>query len=115
MSGFLKDKFIRIRCRKAYHGAHNHVLIGRVVEETASYLAVYGKTFHFSRLFDGLKNQVLTGAVTTRIVPWSNIEIAHLQSGSVDFEADFGFDEQGNLVLHDAANTVIAERRDNLE
>ena len=53
MTGYLKGKTIRLRCKKDYPGAHTHIIIGRVVEENESYIAVQGRSFHFARIVDG--------------------------------------------------------------
>ena len=44
MSDYLKDKNIRLRCKKQYPGAHTHIIIGRVEEENARYIAVKGRS-----------------------------------------------------------------------
>ncbi|MCI6288242.1 MAG: hypothetical protein MR727_05830 [Lentisphaeria bacterium] len=115
MSDYLKDKNIRLRCKKQYPGAHTHIIIGRVEEENARYIAVKGRTFHFGRIVDGMRSQVHAGKTMIRIIPWDNIEIIHWLSGKTDWEADFRFDQSGNLVLCDKAETIIAERRDGME
>ena len=115
MSEYLAGKVIRLRCKKEYPGAHTHIIIGRVEEENGRYLAVKGKTFHFSRIVDGMRNQVRTGIPMIRVIPWGNIEIIHWLGEKTDWNADFEFDANGNLVLCDKAKTIIAERRDGME
>lgn len=115
MNEYLNGKNIRLRCKKAYPGAHTHILIGRVKAETARYLAVEGRTFHFSRIVDGMRSQVHAGINMIRIIPWENIEIIHWLGEKTDWNADFRFDAIGNLVLDDPAQTVIAEKRDGME
>ncbi|MBQ8753900.1 MAG: hypothetical protein IJZ19_02605 [Lentisphaeria bacterium] len=115
MSDFLKNKNIRLRCKKSYPGAHTHIIIGQVVEESDRYVVIKGRTFHFSRIVDGMRNQVHAGETTVRIIPWENVEIIHWLTYEVDCNTDFGFDKNGNLILKDSKSTVIAERRDGLE
>lgn len=115
MSDFLKGKYIRLRCKKSYSGAHTHIMIGRALEETDRYVVVKGRTFHFRRIIDGALDQVQAGEVTIRIVPWENVEVVHWIDDSVDYYADFTFDAAGNLVLSDDDCTIIAERREGLE
>jgi hypothetical protein len=115
MSDFLMHKNIRLRCKKAYAGAHTHILIGQVVDVTQQYIAVRGWSFHFLRLVEGLKNQIHAGDISTRIIPWENIEIIHKLSEAVNYHTNFTFNSAGHLVLQDAESTVIAERRDGLE
>lgn len=115
MSDYLKGKNIRLRCKKTYPGAHIHIIIGRVEEENQKYIAVKGRTFHFSRLVSGMRNQVHAGITMVRAIPWDNIEIIHWLGEKTDWETDFGFDKHGNLVLQDKPKTIIAEQRDGLE
>lgn len=112
MSDYLQGKNIRLRCRKAYQSAHTHIIIGRVMEENSKYLAVKGRAFHFGRLIEGMRSQVHAGATMIRAVPWENIEVIHWLGEKTDWETDFDFDRNGNLVLKDHARTVIAECRD---
>ena len=70
MNEFLKSKNIRLRCKKSYPGAHTHIIIGYVLEESERYVVVKGRTFHFTRIVDGMRNQVHTGIETIRIIPW---------------------------------------------
>lgn len=114
MQEYLKSKMVKLRCKKSYQGAHTHIVIGRVLEENQNYIAIMGKTFHFGRIVDGMKNQIFSGAITERIVPWNNVEIIHPLSDESDFTASIKFDTNGNLVLCDKAHTLIAEKRDEL-
>ncbi len=115
MSDYLQGKNVRLRCRKSYPGAHTHIIIGKVEEENSRYIAVKGRAFHFSRLVDGMRNQVHTGIAMVRIIPWENVEVIHWLGAKVDWNADFDFDKNGNLVLLDKGKTVIAEKRDGME
>ena len=112
MTGYLKGKTIRLRCKKDYPGAHTHILIGRVVEENESYIAVQGRSFHFARIVDGRKSQINIGQETVRVVPWANVELIHWLTELTDWNAELGFDAKGSLILQDPARTMIAERRD---
>ncbi len=115
MSEYLKGKIIRLRCRKSYPGAHTHVIIGKVEEENGHYIAVKGRTFHFSRIVDGMRSQVHAGISMVRIIPWDNVEIIHWLSEKTEWKADFEFDKGGNLVLKDSVHTLIAEKSEGIE
>lgn len=108
MAKYLLGKVIRIRCKKAYPDAHNHIIMGKVVEETNRYLVVKGRSFHFKRIVDCIKSQVKAGDAMTRILPWDNIEIIHPLDEKADCSVDFDFDPKGNLVLKDKGRTRIA-------
>ena len=114
MTNYLKGKTIRLRCKKDYPGAHTHIIIGRVVEENESYIAVQGRSFHFARIVDGMKNQINVGQETVRVVPWGNVELIHWLTERTDWNAEYGFDVKGSLILQDTVRTMIAERRDGL-
>ena len=112
MTNYLKGKTIRLRCKKDYPGAHTHILIGRVVEENESYIAVQGRSFHFARIVDGMRSQISVGQETVRVIPWGNVELIHWLTDRTDWNAEIGFDAKGSLILQDPARTMIAERRD---
>ncbi|MFA6816494.1 MAG: hypothetical protein WCS73_09395 [Lentisphaeria bacterium] len=114
MKDYLLGKNIRLRCKKSYPGAHTHVIIGRVEEENERYISIKGRTFHFSRIIDGMRNQVNAGMTTVRVIPWANIEIIHWLSEKTDWDSDFSFDARGNLFLKDGCSTIIAEKSDGL-
>lgn len=114
MQEYLKSKMVKLRCKKSYQGAHTHIVIGRVLEENQNYIAIMGKTFHFGRIVDGMKNQIFSGAITERIVPWNNVEIIHPLSNLMEAVKSLSSDTNGNLVLCDNAHTLIAEKRDEL-
>lgn len=115
MKKFLIEKNVRVRCKKTYAEAHTHVLIGKVIEETENYVAVKGRTFHFRRITSQMRSQIYSGETMIRVIPWDNIEIIHWISEKADWEADIGFDANGNLILKDKAHTVISMRQDDPE
>ena len=110
MSDYLKDKFVRLRCRKSYPEAHTHLVIGKVVAETDRYIVMKGRTFHYKRIVDRGRSQVTRGEVTVRVIPWDNVEIIHELGGEVDYNADFKFDTDGNLVFMDSDKTMIVNK-----
>ena len=112
MNDYLKGKKVRLRCKKDYPGAHTHIIIGVVVEENDRYVAVQGRSFHFARIVEGMLNQINTGALAIRVIPWGNVELIHWLSDKTDWNADIAFDAKGSLILQDPVRTMIAERRD---
>ncbi|MDD3702830.1 MAG: hypothetical protein PHR12_01230 [Victivallaceae bacterium] len=115
MDKYLVGKNIRLRCKKSYPDAHTHIIIGQVLEETAKYIAVKGRTFHFNRIIDQMRSQIHSGDNMIRIIPWENVEVIHWISERTDWNVDIAFDSNGNLVLNDKAKTVIAQKRDGME
>lgn len=112
MSDYLKDKFVRLRCRKFYPEAHTHLVIGKVVDETENYIVMKGRTFHYKRIVDRGLSQVTRGDVTVRVIPWDNVEIIHELGSMVDYNADYLFDKDGNLVFSDYSKTMIVNKGD---
>ena len=64
----------KIRTIKNYPDAHNHLLVGKVLEITDSYVRLHCRTYHFGRVINSPKD-ILIGGVMVRVVPWSRIEI----------------------------------------
>jgi hypothetical protein len=91
----------KIRAIKNYPEAHNHVLVGRVLEITDSYIRLHCRTFHFGPSLDSPQD-VLVGAVMVRVIPWSRIEIIN------ELPADFDYvkstvisDKPGQVLFRD--------------
>ena len=112
MSDYLQGKIVRLRCKKAYPGAHTHIMIGKVEEENSRYIAIKGRTFHFQSIVQRKRSEVHAGITIVRVVPWGNIEVIHWLGEKTNWDADFDFDSAGNLILWDKNHTVIAERQE---
>ncbi len=115
MSDYLNDKFVRLRCRKAYPDAHTHLVVGKVIKETENYIVMKGRTFHYKRIVDRELSQISRGDVTVRVIPWDNVEIIHELGAMVDYNADFLFDKEGHLVFSDYSKTIIVNKGDTRE
>jgi hypothetical protein len=111
MKNYLVEKNIRLRCKKNYKEAHNHVIIGRVIEETDNYLAVKGRAFHFKSIAEKSRHLIHCSETLVRIIPWENVEVIHWISAKVNWDSDIAFDEKGNLILDDKCHTIIAAQR----
>lgn len=99
---------VRIRSHKVYPNARNHVIVGCVQGETMAYLLVYGCSFHFGTLVNGMNAKVQRSPESLRAIPWSAIEVVTEVSDLVDWNKACGFDEQGHLILLDEPKTVLA-------
>jgi hypothetical protein len=91
----------KIRAIKSYPEAHNHVLVGKVLEITESYVRLHCRTFHFGPSLDSPED-VLVGDVMVRVIPWSRIEIIN------ELPADFDYvkstvigDKPGQVLFKD--------------
>ena len=114
---YLIDKVIRLRCKKPYPDAHNHVIIGRVVDENESYIAVLGRSFHFAGILDRVTSKINPGRSNAiRVIPWGNVELIHVLDGDrINWSAEILFDnEKKHFFLDDEAHTVIAGRHDGI-
>ncbi len=103
----------KVRVVKAYHEAHNHLLIGEVLAKDSVCVELNCRSFHFGRLVNSLKD-VLAGELGIRIIPWSHIEIINVLPDEFDFaEAKLSIDAEGSILLEDRAHACpIATRRE---
>ncbi len=91
-------KVWKIRAIKNYPEAHNHVLVGKVLEITDSYVRLHCRTFHFGPALENVED-VLVGAVMVRVIPWSRIEIIN------ELPADFDYVK--STVISDKPGQVL--------
>ena len=91
----------KIRTVKDYPDAHNHIMIGEVLDETPTYLRVMGRTFHFGKSVNNLKD-IQEGMLMVRVIPWVRIQVVHELPDSFDFaNATLAMKKNGNVVLKD--------------
>ena len=96
----------KIRTIKDYPEAHNHLMVGEVLDQTSAAIWVRGKTYHFGKTV-GTLNDVKVGPLMVRIVPWARIEIIHELPETFDYaDARLVMHESGQgVILQDAAHT----------
>jgi len=93
-----QPKVWKIRAIKNYPEAHNHVLVGKVLEITDSYVRLHCRTFHFGPSLDSPED-VLIGDVMVRVIPWSRIEVIN--------ELPTDFDYIKSTVISDKPGQVL--------
>ncbi len=93
-----KNKIWKIRTIKNYPEAHNHLLVGKVLEITDSYVRLHCRTYHFRRIINRPED-VQIGELMNRVVPWSRIEIIN--------ELPPGFDYVRNTLTANKEGEVI--------
>jgi hypothetical protein len=94
-------KIWKIRTVKNYPEAHNHLLIGEVLEIEKSYVCLNCKTYHFGRSINGTKD-VVVGEVNIRFLPWNRIEIINELPVSFDYvNAVLDVEEKHKIILKD--------------
>jgi hypothetical protein len=120
----LKNKIVKLRWVKPYPTAHNHVAIGSVINETANYLILRCKTYHFCDHVGGKKAKlrheqyvggIMEGLTATRIVPWRRIEIINELPPSTDWNCDAFVDEGGFCWLNNEHKTMITRASERSE
>jgi len=93
----------KIRMVKDYPEAHNHLLIGEVLELTSTFIRAKCRTFHFGTAVSGPKN-VQIGATMVRVIPWNRVEIVNELSAAFDFaRAELVRDAEGGTALQDGS------------
>ena len=112
----LSGKVVRIRWVKMYASAHSHVAIGDVLCETAHYLTLLCKTYHFGHGV-GTKRAVLVpnvcvggiveGEKAVRSIPWAQIEVINELPAETDWDVEAVVEESGLCVLSNAHRTVV--------
>lgn len=90
----IKGKIIKVRFVKNYASAHNHVVIGRVVDESDCYLLLECRTLHFGTLVRN-RSRIEHGAKALRALPWHRIEVLHVLDDEVDWASDLTIDDDG--------------------
>jgi hypothetical protein len=93
-----RPKIWKIRAIKNYPEAHNHVLVGKLLEITDSYVRLHCRTFHFGPSLENVED-VLVGAVMVRVIPWSRIEVIN--------ELPTDFDYGKSTVISDKPGQVL--------
>ncbi|MCK4821357.1 hypothetical protein KA005_36665 [bacterium] len=67
-------KIWKIRTIKNYPEAHNHILVGKILEITDSYVRLHCRTYHCGRVINKPED-IQIGDLMVRVVPWSRSEI----------------------------------------
>ena len=96
-----KAKIWKIRAIKNYPEAHNHILVGRVLEVTESYIRLHCRSYHFGPVLNSPED-VLIGEVMVRVIPWSRIEIINELPNDFDYvRSTVISDKPGQVLFRD--------------
>jgi len=94
-------KIWKIRTIKDYPEAHNHIIVGKILEITDSYVRLHCKTYHLRTILRGPED-ILIGSVMERIIPWGRIEIINELSPTFDYvRSSFVADREGQVLFKD--------------
>jgi hypothetical protein len=105
MTDSSKNKIWKIRTIKNYPEAHNHLLVGKVLDITDSYVRIHCRTYHFGRIINSPED-VQIGNLMNRVVPWSRIEIINELSPDFDYIRNtITADKEGEVIFQDEKHT----------
>ena len=108
----IKGKIWKVRTVKDYAAAHNHILIGKVLEVSEAFVRLQCKTYHFGKVVNGPKD-VREGPLMGRIVPWQRIELINELSDAFGYmSARVSLDENGSIVLEDGGHKYALVSQD---
>ncbi|OHB59314.1 MAG: hypothetical protein A2167_05810 [Planctomycetes bacterium RBG_13_46_10] len=92
-------KIWKVRTIKNYPEAHNHILVGKVLEITDSFIRMHCRTYHFGRAINGPKD-IQIGSVMVRVVPWGRIEIINELPQNFNYtRGDLIADKEGQVLF----------------
>jgi hypothetical protein len=95
------NKIWKIRTIKSYPEAHNHLLVGKVLEITNSYVYIHCRTYHFGRTINRPED-VQIGNLMNRIIPWSRIEIINELPPTFDYVRNtITANREGEVIFQD--------------
>ena len=104
-----KLETVKLRTRKSYKNASNHVLVGQVESCNQIFVRVKCRSFHY-KYVTLEKDQVIEGIVDSRIVPWTNIECMSVLPVDFPWEtAELGKCNQG-ICLHEGEYDTLISR-----
>lgn len=100
-----ENKIWKIRTIKNYPEAHNHLLVGKVLEITESYVRIHCRTYHFGRIINRPED-VQIGDLMNRVVPWSRIEIINELPPQFDYIRNTLIaDKEGEVIFQNGQHT----------
>jgi hypothetical protein len=98
-----KKEIWKIRSVKSYPEAHNHIIVGEVLEKDTACVRVKGRSYHFGRRVAKF-GDIRVGPLTERIVTCSRVEIINVLPSTFDYaEAKLIMEEDGSAVLDDGS------------
>ena len=94
-----EKKVWKIRTVKTYPEAHNHIIVGCVIDTTVSYVRLDCRTYHFGRAVNSEKD-ICTGSQMVRVIPWARVEIINELADSFDYtSAQIVGGKDGNISI----------------
>ncbi len=95
------SKIWKVRTVKDYTEAHNHVLVGQILDQTDAYIRLHCRSYHYGKAANSARN-VKEGVLMVRIIPWHRVEIINELPASFNYvNAKIAMDKQDDVVLLD--------------
>jgi hypothetical protein len=100
-----ETKIWKIRTIKNYPDAHNHLLLGKVLEITDAYVRIHCRTYHFGKAINRPED-IQVGDLMTRVVPWSRVEIINEMPSTFDYiKNTLITNKEGEVLFQDGRHT----------
>jgi len=100
-----KSKIWKIRTIKDYTEAHNHILMGQILDYNEAYIRLHCRSYHFGKVVNSLRD-VREGVLMVRMVPWHRVEIVNELASSFNYiNVRVTTDKDGDVVLKDDTYT----------
>jgi hypothetical protein len=94
----------KIRTIKNYPEAHNHLLLGRVLQVTDSYIRLHCRSYHYGRVVNK-PDDIKIGGLQVRVVPWSRVEIINELPPTYDYvKSALIATDEGQVLFSDGRN-----------
>jgi len=94
----------KVRTIKNYPEAHNHLMVGRVLEVTESYIRMHCRTYHYGRVVSK-PDDIKIGGLQVRVVPWSRVEIINELPPTYDYiKSALIATDEGQVLFTDGRN-----------
>ena len=104
----------KIRIRRNYAEATNHVVVGEVLTQTPEFIRLRCRAFHFRR--PTTSAHIASGDVQTRVFPWATIAYATELADGFNWElARAELTREGDVVLIHPDSTAPVALRENLD
>ena len=100
-------KIMKIRTVKNYPQAHNHLLIGKALEITNTYVRLHCRSYHYGSIVNSPKD-VQVGELMIRMVPWSRIEVINELPSDFDYINNvIATDKNGKVAFQDNKHSCL--------
>jgi len=94
----------KVRTIKNYPEAHNHLMLGKVLGVTESYIRMHCRTYHYGKVVSK-PDDIKIGGLQVRVVPWSRVEIINELPPTYDYvKSALIATDEGQVLFTDGRN-----------